>query len=987
MGNSPSTAPPPAPSKKRSRDEPGDEEVEDEGTTRRIRKMRKDRSSKCQSRPAEGVLTGRLLIKNCVVWKWLNDGLNLNYNSGVVASRRIRGEVTTDSQWMCVDHNGRISCISAAPILPDESKFTTVIDAKGSLVLPGLMDAHLHVMLAGESAYYLDLQGCPSINQLQSMLRQHIKQYPDLPWIVGINWDQTPFGRYPTRHDLDEVDAVTPVFLWRACWHIGVANTAALRRAGVDVTATSFEVAGGGEVECTSSGPTGILKESAVQLVAEAMGQKTFEDKKRFIAEGLARCSRMGLTSVQTNDEYAIEVYQSLMQKPFNKRSGHRDSEEGAKFDGGDGAAEGLQLPGGLPCRVFLTPVFEETLAANNTPLPSTATTTSASSSSSSSSIVSPTALASATKHERSTLLVLGKQPPMGRADYGVTHSLTDRDAPLESLFAKPEELDLGAQPSHFYIERVKIFGDGSLGAETAAISLAPEEEAEGLTEREHPLTSENDTTQTSRGERCDKEGLSPQTNEAARTVKISFPADMEVDYSFQESVLQYMQLYGAVTHVSFHEYTSAAGEGEDACHLAEVQFTDVAGAKKCIDEWELTNPSTGPYRLRYIGENAFGESVMSMSSRDQKHSSCGEPPPATMMPPPDASYKGLLTHETTALVDMVAHCKRLGFRVEIHAIGDAAAKQAVYAIEKGGMLPSDRAVLTHCQILSEDIIKNMQRLGVIANVQPSFVPTDMKWVTDRVSATHMRWAYPWKTLLQTGVIVAGGECGALVYNWKTLLQTGVIVAGGSDAPIETCCPFTGMHDAILRQARAPPCLVDTEGKGDGQEVEGKVEVFRPEERVNFAEALWMYTVGAAFAANTEHFLGQVKEGYGADLVLVDPEICDNPAQLLDYQPEMVVVGGLVRYINPASAPQRGVTATGDLHACQVTDGDGHSASINLKGNLIPGKNGRLPAPSCTARSTPSRGAEGGLGLDVIVYHKLEKSTLARSLVGTHLLW
>jgi hypothetical protein len=51
--------------------------------------------------------------------------------------------------------------------------------------------------------------------------------------------------------------------------------------------------AAGGEVECTHAGPTGILKESAVQLVAEAMGQKTPEDKKRFISEGLARCCKM----------------------------------------------------------------------------------------------------------------------------------------------------------------------------------------------------------------------------------------------------------------------------------------------------------------------------------------------------------------------------------------------------------------------------------------------------------------------------------------------------------------------------------------------------------------------------------------------------------------------------------------------------------------------------------------------------------------------
>ena len=63
-------------------------------------------------------------------------------------------------------------------------------DAGGQLVLPGLIDAHLHVMLTGESAYYLDLQACTSIAQLQQMLASHMEAHPELPWVVGVNWDQ-----------------------------------------------------------------------------------------------------------------------------------------------------------------------------------------------------------------------------------------------------------------------------------------------------------------------------------------------------------------------------------------------------------------------------------------------------------------------------------------------------------------------------------------------------------------------------------------------------------------------------------------------------------------------------------------------------------------------------------------------------------------------------------------------------------------------------
>jgi predicted amidohydrolase YtcJ len=67
---------------------------------------------------------------------------------------------------------------------------------------------------------------------------------------------QTNLSRLPTRYDLDEVVPDTPVFLWRACWHIGVANTAALRKGGIDLSRTSFDIPGG-EVQVTPSGPTG----------------------------------------------------------------------------------------------------------------------------------------------------------------------------------------------------------------------------------------------------------------------------------------------------------------------------------------------------------------------------------------------------------------------------------------------------------------------------------------------------------------------------------------------------------------------------------------------------------------------------------------------------------------------------------------------------------------------------------------------------------
>jgi predicted amidohydrolase YtcJ len=77
----------------------------------------------------------------------------------------------------------------------------------------------------------------------------------------------------------------------------------------------------------------------------------------------------------------------------------------------------------------------------------------------------------------------------------------------------------------------------------------------------------------------------------------------------------------------------------------------------------------------------------------------------------------------------MVHKAKDSGYRVEIHCIGDMAAEQTLTALERAGYDASDRPVMTHCQVLSEEIIERMRRIGAVANIQPSFVPTDMRFL------------------------------------------------------------------------------------------------------------------------------------------------------------------------------------------------------------------------------------------------------------------
>lgn len=91
--------------------------------------------------------------------------------------------------------------------------------------------------------------------------------------------------------------------------------------------------------------------------------------------------------------------------------------------------------------------------------------------------------------------------------------------------------------------------------------------------------------------------------------------------------------------------------------------------------------------------------------------------------------YKGILIHESTDLQDMIEKAMEANFRLEIHAIGDAAAGQVLRAMNDAkvaldGKFDLYRPILTHCQVLRKDLIDQMKDLNVIANVQPPFVPT-----------------------------------------------------------------------------------------------------------------------------------------------------------------------------------------------------------------------------------------------------------------------
>ena len=177
--------------------------------------------------------------------------------------------------------------------------------------------------------------------------------------------------------------------------------------------------------------------------------------------------------------------------------------------------------------------------------------------------------------------------------------------------------------------------------------------------------------------------------------------------------------------------------------------------------------------------------------------------------------YTGVLTYPTTSsLITSILHATQQGYRLEIHAIGDAAADQVLTALEVATTqyhIRIDRPILTHCQVLGIDLIHRMQRLNVTANIQPSFVPTDMMYIQTRlIHKEQIDYAYIWYSMMYT---------------------YGIHTSGGSDAPVEDCSPFLGIHDAIYRRARLPPAATTITTTTTGASTttgaqEGKGEVY-----------------------------------------------------------------------------------------------------------------------------------------------------------------
>jgi predicted amidohydrolase YtcJ len=190
---------------------------------------------------------------------------------------------------------------------------TVSVDLGGHFVLPGINDSHLHLAIGGMEELNVDLVGVKSLREMQERISTQATPAASGEWLQGGGWDHTLWAeqKLPTRQDLDAITGGHPAFFSRIDGHIVVANTAALHAAAITADTVDPE---GGKIDHDAKGePTGILRESAREILLAKVPKPTQAKRQQAIERVLSEAAQWGLTSVQDNSEWEdFLIYEDL---------------------------------------------------------------------------------------------------------------------------------------------------------------------------------------------------------------------------------------------------------------------------------------------------------------------------------------------------------------------------------------------------------------------------------------------------------------------------------------------------------------------------------------------------------------------------------------------------------------------------------------------------------------------------------------------------
>jgi predicted amidohydrolase YtcJ len=194
---------------------------------------------------------------------------------------------------------------------------TQVIDAGGKLLLPGFNDAHVHFVSGGMQLDNIQLNDATTPQEFARRIAARAKATPKGEWIVGGNWDETKWNppNMPTKELIDALTPDTPVFVSRYDGHMGLANSVALRLAGI--TAKTADPPGGTIVRDAQGDATGALKDAATAYIDRVIPPLSHEQRLKIVQRALAYAASVGVTSAQhmVASYEDIAVYSELLQR------------------------------------------------------------------------------------------------------------------------------------------------------------------------------------------------------------------------------------------------------------------------------------------------------------------------------------------------------------------------------------------------------------------------------------------------------------------------------------------------------------------------------------------------------------------------------------------------------------------------------------------------------------------------------------------------
>jgi predicted amidohydrolase YtcJ len=198
---------------------------------------------------------------------------------------------------LVIGTDGRVKkLIKGSEKRPERPDF--VQDGKGRTMLPGMIDAHGHVIGLGFQLMLLDLSGTKSLAEAQAAIKAYAAKNPDMPWILGRGWNQETWGlgRFPTAAEIDAVVADRPVWLERVDGHAGWANSAAI--AAAKVTAATKDPSGGKIERGVGGKPIGVFVDNAAALVDAVKPKPLPRDIDRALVLAQQKLIELGVTTI-----------------------------------------------------------------------------------------------------------------------------------------------------------------------------------------------------------------------------------------------------------------------------------------------------------------------------------------------------------------------------------------------------------------------------------------------------------------------------------------------------------------------------------------------------------------------------------------------------------------------------------------------------------------------------------------------------------------